>query len=193
MDKYQTERDYQLALLNSNKVIESIQAKLAMQAVALTHANRQPHPFGHLEMFEKALSATQADVDAFMAKKKTEWEKEVYSVIESLGSDYTSQRLKDIMWNGGVVPKFTHKKKTYLAQCMQWTYNYDQVMQLLNDAGVEVTPYEDYLVLRYNATDRDKPYTKIDTFKKGMWIRVGENGAVKIMKDEEFQLKYEAI
>lgn len=30
---------------------ESLQAKLAMQAEALTHANRQPYPFGHLEMF----------------------------------------------------------------------------------------------------------------------------------------------
>lgn len=91
------------------------------------------------------------------------------------------------------MPKYTHKKKTYLARCVQWTNNYDQVIQLLNDAGVEVTPYEDSLILRYKAMDRDKPYSKIDTFTKGMWIRVGENGVVKIMKDEEFKLKYEPI
>ena len=53
--------------------IESIQAKLAMQAEAITNADVRS---GMIRVRE-ALNATQADVDAFMAKKKAEWEKSV--------------------------------------------------------------------------------------------------------------------
>jgi hypothetical protein len=33
---------------------------------ALEHANKQVYPFGHLDIFTKALSATEQDVDKFL-------------------------------------------------------------------------------------------------------------------------------
>ena len=72
--------------------IESLQAKLAMQAEALDAiANDSDHPIYtregrssgmsmeaiYEELATTALNATQADVDAFMQGKKMEWEKGV--------------------------------------------------------------------------------------------------------------------
>lgn len=88
---------------------------------------------------------------------------------------------------------YTHKKKTYYATCVQWNDNTDQVTQLLQDVCVEVTPYGDALMLRRQVIEHARPFTKIDMFYKGMWVRIGENGAMKLMTDDEFKLKYEPI
>jgi len=91
------------------------------------------------------------------------------------------------------MPKFTHKKKTYFARCLQWTNNDEQVMALLRDANIEASPYGGDLMLRYDVKNNGTKHTVIDMFRKGMWVRVGENGAVKLMRNEDFKLKYEPL
>ena len=85
---------------------------------------------------------------------------------------------------------YTHRKRVYHAHCIQYTPDTKaKVVTLLESHGVEVSPYDDCLMLRWFDGRPDC----IKTLDTGMWVRVGENGSVKLMSDEEFQLKYEAI
>lgn len=86
---------------------------------------------------------------------------------------------------------YTHHKKLYFATCIQWTDdNTDEVIALL-EKHAEVTPYGDSLMIRWNDPRSHKYH--INTLYKGVWIRVGENGNMKTMSDEEFKLKYEEV
>lgn len=60
--------------------IESLQAKLAMQAEAIEQWGNQ--------LQEQALNAAQADVDKFMAKKKAEFEAPLQAKIDALMLEY---------------------------------------------------------------------------------------------------------
>lgn len=57
--------------------IESLQAKLAMQAEALQLAYQKKYHAIRYEQIETALNATRADVDNWMQGKKAEWERAV--------------------------------------------------------------------------------------------------------------------
>ena len=71
--------------------VHQLQAKLAMMSEALKHANRQSYPFGHLELFDKALTATEQEVSA--------WRREVEAkAIEGCA------RLGEANGNTGLLP-----------------------------------------------------------------------------------------
>ena len=87
--------------------------------------------------------------------------------------------------------KYTHKKKTYYAMCLQWDgTNTDMVIELLDRAGCDAHKYENDLMLRWRS-DWVKP--SIDMMHVGYWLRLGENDVLKIYSPEKFALKYEAI
>lgn len=85
-----------VVLQNMQVRVESLQAKLAMQAVAfyslINEVDSQIVEFDKEKLkaswYEavKALNATQPTVDAFMAKKKAEWEKSVWLQASELAS-----------------------------------------------------------------------------------------------------------
>lgn len=88
--------------------------------------------------------------------------------------------------------KFTHKKKNYFAVCLQWSeYNTQEVVDLIQSTGAEVTPYSGRLMIRWQNPLNYK--CSLDTIDVGDWVRKGENGVLKLMKDPEFQLKYEIL
>ena len=64
-------------VIKLQRTVESLQAKLAMQAEALKRISGNNLQSNPCAVAEQTLNATQADVDAFMAKKKAEWEKGV--------------------------------------------------------------------------------------------------------------------
>ena len=85
---------------------------------------------------------------------------------------------------------FTHKKRPYRAECVRWVIdNTAQVITILEDGGNEVSLYAEHLMIRWKVPSP----RAIDTLQLGMWLRVGENGVVKMMTDEEFNLKYEEL
>lgn len=86
---------------------------------------------------------------------------------------------------------YTHKKRTYHATCIQWTDESTHRVKELLSAHAEVTEYSGSLMLRWNSPTSHKMH--IDMFHPSMWIRIGENGQMKTMTDQEFQLKYEEI
>jgi hypothetical protein len=87
---------------------------------------------------------------------------------------------------------YTHKKKPYRAACTQWTAsNTEEVMELMKTSGIEASPYGDAMMLRW--VDPVHRNSRIDMFYPGMWLRIGENGIMKIMSDQEFKLKYEEL
>jgi len=85
----------------------------------------------------------------------------------------------------------SHKKKTYYAQCFQWDgSNTELVVETLNSHGCEASPYDGKLMLRWR-DDWHKP--SIEMMHFGDWLRIGENGQLKIMRQPEFDMKYERI
>lgn len=87
---------------------------------------------------------------------------------------------------------YTHKKKTYFATCIRWNDdNTDEVIQLIESAGASVTYLNGHLMIRWN-DPRSYKYS-ICTIEPGDWVRKGENGVMKLMKDHEFKLKYETV
>ena len=87
--------------------------------------------------------------------------------------------------------KYTHRKKIYHALCIQWDgTNTTMVIELLDRAGCDAHKYGNQLMLRWK-DDWHKP--SIEMMEVGYWLRLGENDELKIMKPEEFELKYEVI
>jgi len=83
---------------------------------------------------------------------------------------------------------YTHVKRPYRAYCMQYTSETEKrVVDLIAEAGGEASPYAGDLMVRWFG----KQTPVIDMFHRGMWLRQGENGVIKLMTDAEFQLKYE--
>ena len=87
--------------------------------------------------------------------------------------------------------KFTHRKKTYYATCIQWDgKNTEMIIELLDRAGCDAHPYGGELMLKWRSNEVNP---SIDMFKVGSWLRLGENDVLKVMTDAEFKLKYEGI
>ena len=87
--------------------------------------------------------------------------------------------------------KFTHKKRTYYALCLQWDgINTEMVIELLDRAGCDAHLYDGMLMLRWRE-DWHRP--SIEMMKNGDWLRLGENDVLKVMTDSDFRLKYESI
>lgn len=85
---------------------------------------------------------------------------------------------------------FTHKKRPYRAMCVRWVVdNTAAIITILEGGGNEVSLYAEHLMIRWKVPSP----RAIDTLKLGEWLRVGENGVVKMMTNEEFELKYEEI
>ena len=88
--------------------------------------------------------------------------------------------------------KYTHRKKIYHALCLQWDgTNTEMIVELLSRAGCEAHKYGDATLMLRWRDDWHKP--SIEMMEVGYWLRLGENDVLKIMKPEEFNLKYEAI
>ena len=86
---------------------------------------------------------------------------------------------------------YTHQKRPYKATCLQWDgLNTDAVTAMLEAAGAEVSPYGEQLMLRWR--NRNSGLT-IEMMDKWDWLRLGENGVLKMMKPDEFSLKYEEV
>lgn len=85
---------------------------------------------------------------------------------------------------------FTHVKKPYRAYCVQYTPDSEKhIIDLIAGIGGEAVPYAGDLMVRWFG----KQEPSIAMFYKGMWLREGENGVIKLLTDEEFQLKYEVL
>lgn len=87
---------------------------------------------------------------------------------------------------------FTHQKKSYLAICLRWNgNNTDDVINLIKSSGAAADIFNDSIMIRWQDSLNYK--CSIETMYIGDWVRKGENNVLKIMKDPEFQLKYEPI
>jgi hypothetical protein len=92
---------------------------------------------------------------------------------------------------GQTMTAHTHQKRPYKAQCLQWASdNTCAVITTLQDFGCEVNTYGDQLMLRWKKSPH-KP--AIEMLSVGMWLRLGENGELKVMPDAEFRAKYEEL
>lgn len=90
----------------------------------------------------------------------------------------------------GISKDYTHVKKPYYAYCVQYTDDTErEVINLIATAGGEASPYAGALMVRWFG----KQSPSINMFYKGMWLRQGENGVIKLMTDAEFTMKYEAV
>lgn len=79
---------------------------------------------------------------------------------------------------------YTHQKKPYQAECLQWDGNNVNEIRRLSIA--EITQHgASYLVIRHENT--------LSTLSPGWWVVKGENGQVKCYSDEVFRVKYQAI
>jgi hypothetical protein len=103
---------------------------------------------------------------------------------------YRRTMMRQVLNPLGFSRDFTHVKQPYFAYCVQ--HNGDNTKELINlikDAGGEAVPYGKDMLVRWKGTQKPS----IDIFFKGMWLRQGENGMVKLMSDIEFKLKYETL
>jgi len=88
--------------------------------------------------------------------------------------------------------KYTHARKTYFAQCIQFDgKNSAEVIALLENHGSEASDYLEELIIRWRISERYRPDIMI--LKRGDWVRIGENSVAKIMSDAEFKMKYVQI
>jgi hypothetical protein len=77
----------------------------------------------------------------------------------------------------------THKKRAYLADCIQWDgSNFEEVRELFPDAENFI---DQFITLRGHGW--------LKTLKIGDWLVVGENLEVKCYSPEIFEIKYERL
>ena len=78
--------------------------------------------------------------------------------------------------------RYTHKKLTYFAHCVQWKGdNANEILEIYPNASIE----GEYVVIRTPG--------RLDTLYVSDWLRVGQNGVIKRFTDREFQEKYESL
>jgi hypothetical protein len=83
---------------------------------------------------------------------------------------------------------WTHKKKIYRAVCLQWTgENLAQVADMLR--SLKYTGFELERGTIMARSDR----LPLLCVHPNNWLRIGENGEFKMMRPDEFELKYEVI
>lgn len=84
------------------------------------------------------------------------------------------------------MPLATHITVPYHAQCLQWDgSNTEAIFALVKQAGGTAEHWHASLLLRYQG--------RIDSLYPGWWLRLGENGALKVFKPELFALKYRVL
>lgn len=83
--------------------------------------------------------------------------------------------------------KFTHQRIAYYATCIQWDgTNADAVIAAVGGNATLSTLYGiGYIVARLP--------DGISTLRTGDWVRIGQDGSIKIVKDADFVKSYRAI
>ena len=85
--------------------------------------------------------------------------------------------------------KYTHKRKSFYATCLQWDgTNTPIITELLHRHGCESNAYGDELMLRWK-DDWHRP--SIEMMKIGYWLRLGQDESLKVISPDKFQ--YEDI
>lgn len=87
---------------------------------------------------------------------------------------------------------FTHKRRTYLASCVQLRPdNFQEVIDVLKQHGCNAVPERGQLMLRWEESANRK--YSIEMMQVGDVVRIGENGTAKIMSEADYNASYELI